>query len=391
MNEIQIKRKIKQNTSTIILNSVIALIALAFLYNFVWAFDEISLKKEETKNIIDKYNNTYLNWFTYEDFKVKNTNQSLNLLLWNNKDWKIKKFYEEIFKKDASFKDYKTFLDSKEKFLAEQSNKLEIKNRNEKISTLIPNYQEWVYTEGNLTDLDFISYVESIIRGFSLTNKTSNISITSVSPLDFDSKDTLSSQIFYIPLSLELSWTSKNIKDFLHFARNIWQINIKWNNFDIDNDWKVRLSNISDLNFKNKFNIYNNHIFSVENIEIPKLFDINSSSLDEYDIKVELRFYVRGLPIYKIEDEIKKVVLSFKDLEKNIKTKLNDKNISSVKKEKIKSLSIYMEDLKKEALKLEPKWENAKTFKDNLLTHYKTSYNLKINIDSIKRILNNIK
>lgn len=382
MEEIQIKRKIKWYTSKIIINVIISLIWVYFLSTFFSANSDIELKKEELKSNIDKYNILKQDWVNYEDFQSKNTDKDISLLL-----PKLKDFYNENFKNNTS-KDYISFLDVKKDYLIQESKKPEIRNRSLQLSNLMPNYQEWVYTDWNMTDLDFISYVESVINLFWLTNSL-DISIKEVVPIDVNSKDTLSSQIFYIPLKLNLVWGSQKLQNFLYFARNIWQVNVKWNNLQIDRDNSLTNLNFSKTNFRTT-DIYNNNIFSIEKISIPENFYNSRENRDDYEISVDLRFYVKWLPTYKIESQIKEIVDSYKNIEKQIKVLMSDKKISKDKIEKIKSLSLYMEDLKKEVSKLEPKWENAKTFKDNLLTHYKNAYSLKINIDSIKRKLDEI-
>jgi len=292
--------------------------------------------------------------------------------------------------KNSNFENYDLFLDSKNKFLQENSKETDTINKENKISNLIPNYQDWVYTDWNMTDLDFISYVESILNLFWLKT-SSNIFIWEVLPLDKDSKDTLSSQIFYIPLNLELSWNIKNIENFLIFSKNLGKIIMseKDDNFEVYNDKNLNNLNYSNTNFKSYNNIYNNQIFSIEKIDIPNFLN-NTENVFDYKMKVDLIFYVKWLPTYVIERQINEVKVSFKELNTKLNTKLTDKNLSKSNIEKVKSLSLYMKDLQKVYNKLNPTWEQIKIFKDNLLNNYKDAYKLKINIESVNKKLDEI-
>jgi len=384
MEDIQIQRKIKENTSKIIFNSIITIIWLYFIFTFITANSEIENKKTQLREIITKYDNFKKNWLKQEEFITKTQDESIKNIL--NQD---KEFYKDTFK-NSNFENYDLFLDSKNKFLQENSKETDTINKENKISNLIPNYQDWVYTDWNMTDLDFISYVESILNLFWLKT-SSNIFIWEVLPLDKDSKDTLSSQIFYIPLNLELSWNIKNIENFLIFSKNLGKIIMseKDDNFEVYNDKNLNSLNYSNTNFKSYNNIYNNQIFSIEKIDIPNFLN-NTENVFDYKMKVDLIFYVKWLPTYVIERQINEVKVSFKELNTKLNTKLTDKNLSKSNIEKVKSLSLYMKDLQKVYNKLNPTWEQIKIFKDNLLNNYKDAYKLKINIESVNKKLNAI-
>lgn len=384
MEDIQIQRKIKENTSKIILNLIITIIWLYFIFTFITANSEIENKKTQLREIITKYDNFKKNWLKQEEFITKTQDESIKNIL--NLD---KEFYNEHFK-NSNFENYDLFLESKNKFLQENSKETDTINKENKISNLIPNYQDWVYTDWNMTDLDFISYVESILNLFWLKT-SSNIFIWEVLPLDKDSKDTLSSQIFYIPLNLELSWNIKNIENFLIFSKNLGKIIMseKDDNFEVYNDKNLNSLNYSNTNFKSYNNIYNNQIFSIEKIDIPNFLN-NTENVFDYKMTVDLVFYVKWLPTYVIERQINEVKVSFKELNTKLNTKLTDKNLSKSNIEKVKSLSLYMKDLQKVYNKLNPTWEQIKIFKDNLLNNYKDAYKLKINIESVNKKLNAI-
>lgn len=384
MEDIQIQRKIKENTSKIILNLIITIIWLYFIFTFITANSEIENKKTQLREIITKYDNFKKNWLKQEEFITKTQDESIKNIL--NQD---KEFYKDTFK-NSNFENYDLFLDSKNNFLQENSKETDTINKENKISNLIPNYQDWVYTDWNMTDLDFISYVESILNLFWLKT-SSNIFIWEVLPLDKDSTNTLSSQIFYIPLNLELSWNIKSIENFLIFSKNLGKIIMseKDDNFEVYNDKNLNSLNYSNTNFKSYNNIYNNPIFSIEKIDIPNFLN-NTENVFDYKMKVDLIFYVKWLPTYVIERQINEVKVSFEELNTKLNTKLTDKNLSKSNIEKVKSLSLYMKDLQKVYNKLNPIWEQIKIFKDNLLNNYKDAYKLKINIESVNKKLNAI-
>jgi len=92
MEDIQIQRKIKENTSKIIFNSIITIIWLYFIFTFITANSEIENKKTQLREIITKYDNFKKNWLKQEEFITKTQDESIKNIL--NQD---KEFYNETF------------------------------------------------------------------------------------------------------------------------------------------------------------------------------------------------------------------------------------------------------------------------------------------------------
>lgn len=294
----------------------------------------------------------------------------------NKGEWNFEKFLE----------DKKRFFYANEELLAFTDEQLEEldddveekirkeKSRKEKILTILPSYNPLLKTvdENLLTDFKFVNYVESIIRTFDLQSEA-KIWITWITP--YEKKDnnnpknkkiaSSDAKIFYIPATFKLAWNKENIINFLHYVGNVWNIEISDGGFDVLNDdflkkrKKIILSwdynklfwNGSryeewyeDLPEVKNYNIYNNQIIEIESISMdnyPVEYYLDwerdkDSNLVEFlktkqryeklEVTVELRFYIKGVPNYKMIEFIKNFFESYNETKKNISSKISELN-----------------------------------------------------------------
>lgn len=385
---------------------------IAYIYP---KFSEISLVKQDLITKIDVYEKLKSNWLSYSDFISQTKDESLKKML--SQDGK--EFFENNLTNSKNI-DYLAFLQEKEDYINEINKSNLIKKRDEKLSKVLPSYTEWFSVEWNMTDLAFINYVESLLRTFQLKT-TSKIWINDLILAETESKDKknqdISTQLFYIPLKLDLVWRKADVVEFLYFLQNVWIVsNVNDNSIVFHKDSYINRT-ISGQKRTFDYNIYENKLVDVESIELTSYIDKSSTlrtteklSLewflnfirnwfekdDEYKVKVNLKFYVKWLPTYKIELFVENVVKKYKDLSKDVKSKLaNAQNRKSVLLNKniveiistFKSIDLYLSEMEQKVKKLEV-WVKQKTNLNNL---YKDATNINYELWNLEQYITSFK
>jgi len=410
----QTKRIIRALINSIVLNSIIMIIFLSVIILVVkpW-FTQVWAIKGNINNEITNYKNLVKDWNSYDDFKTylstkdEGTQKSLD---------KITKDYYESNLKNTSKNDYITFLKEKETLVSNLKKDSKIEKRDANVNKSLPFYTEGVSVSWNMTDLEFVNYIETILKRFSLKT-TASIWIWDLVLANNklwwnndEKNDTLESQIFYIPLDLTLEWKKTDIIDFLYFTEKVWITT------SVNSDDLVYYKDgffTSDLNWKNS-NIYENKIIDIDKITLPY---IDTSSIkrvenqktttsfiaflknwsekdDDYNINVWLKFYVRGLPSYKIEIFIWSVLKKFKDLDTKTKKLLADSQNKKIINSnnaileiitQVKNIELFLTD-KTTDIKLIETWLKSRTWLDSL---YIKASKMKYDLDNISSILDN--
>lgn len=407
------KYKIRLYINSIILNSIFLIWFAYFLLSYLvpW-FKEVENKKLELKQIISNYKEIQKKWLSFDD------------VISNVKDEDFKKFITNDFFSSNFvnnwYDDYLKFLEAKEKYINRIKMSDSIKKRDDMIFKILPSYSKWIFVDWNMVDLEFINYVETILKTFSLKTNSS-IWIKEVIPINNKSNKSTQTEIFYIPLSLNLEWKKWDLLDFLYFAEKVWFVNDVTNEkIDIYSDKYFN----KNLFWKNqKQNIYENKIFDIEKIKIPEHIDtssiprqdltkkgfidfIKNTYLKDEDISVnvDLRFFVKWLPTYKISDFIKNdIILVYDKISKKTesliqqletqKLKDNSKQIVIVLN-KLKNIDLYLKDKQKDIQQLKLFINQNRNLEDLYLKNKdlrNTLNEIKIYIDSIKIIKSNKK
>lgn len=315
---------------------LIGLVLFLSLY-IVNSLYQIEDKKKETRSIYNEIVDKKLHWLNYSEFKSMNK----SMMKWDKYTLVLnnitKDFYDSylVNKKDKSFDE---FIKKKTKEM-NNSHSIQVIAENEKqIVNILPVYSEknidiW---EEHLTDFKFINYIESIIDTFNLNTNASiwiwNIEILKDYMISGWSKESNDTNIYSIPLSLNLSWTKKNIIDFLYFIENVWNIKIdkntiiiNKNNGFLSTNWFSKV--LSWDRYTTNYNIFEHQIIDIKDITFPKYLDDsykirkNRSFIDfikktqwneKYEINVSLRFYVKWLPKARIISTINNIILNYK-------------------------------------------------------------------------------
>lgn len=377
-SELEEKKVVSGLQNKLVINGVIFIVLIGFLVMKIlpW-FSDYWVQKEALLQKIEEYNKINHDGVSYWDFSAWVTDQELAKLM-----PKIgNDFFEKNLKNKSSLS-YLDFIKERTEYVNKIKTSSKIKTRDEKLSKVLPSYQEGVIIEWAMSDLDFINYVENLLKSFGLQT-TSEIWVNDLVLLEDKGSptkivDSLSSQIFYIPLELNLKWRKADIVEFLYYIQNVWKIE-KVENDDI----KFYSDPVTLKKLPNYKNIYESKVMDIEKITIPSYIDTSSiprtqeqkstvwflnfirswvESGDEFEVVLGLRFYVKGLPIYKLEDYILKIVKDYKEMKGKVEKNLTDAQnrkavllnteILSVISS-FKTIKIYLEDLDQTIKRLE--------------------------------------
>lgn len=410
--------KIKREQSSLIIKITVFIIFLIIVFMYLLKeYDKYLENKLLLIDLNNKYNELSVNWLSFEQYrdKISSDQEWLTLL---EKIWKD--FYDNNLKNENE-PTYLAFIDKlQNKFLLENSSDY-IKNRDEKISKVLPSFKQWVEIEWNLKEVEFLNNIEKILKTFNLKNKSS-IWISEVIPYEEFEKDenwnenidTLSNQIYYIPVSLELIWEKNDFVDFFHFIWNVWSIDVITNDktsFYKDTilsnkvfPWELRSAN---------YNIYENPILNVSKLELKKYIDQSSSYRnktqknvsdfisflkkdenwkEEFNVDLTLDFYVKWLPIYEVTKYITDISDKFFELNQEnkkllLQIQIRNENLWSLNKTEItwilNSIDLFFKE-NEETVQFFISWLNDLKNIDRL---YLQAYNLDYQIQTIKTVL----
>lgn len=410
------ERKLKQLYEKIIISWLFLVALLSWLVFYI--YPQVSLIKTKKEEVVSKvwiYENLKQSWITYEEF-LSTSNEELKKYLGDD----LQKFFEENLSNTSNW-DYMSFISEKEEYIDKINKSDLIKNRDKKISKVLPSYTEWVSPEWNMTDLAFVNYIESLLRTFWLKT-SSSIWVWDVALVWENEKTKINTnELFYIPLNLELVWRKSDMVEFLYFLQNVWTIDeVTKENLTFYRDdlitrtitWQKRTTN---------YNIYENKLVDIESIDFPDYID-NSSSMRSasqktvkwllefiknwpekdvgYKVNLWLKFYVKGLPTYKIELFTGETVQKYKNLSQKVKTLLNlaqngkivllNKNTKDIIKDIISNLRTidnYLVEMESKVKVL----EDSISQKADLVNMYKEASLIGNDIQNLESYINSLK
>lgn len=343
----------------------VLIVFFSYIFPNIKRIEEI---KDESLNVYETFVRVQTKWMNFREFK-ESINKNPNFLIsWEEKSEYLNEIVnsvdEEFFDENLSNKWWWIYS----AFLKEQSEKIQewspLEKKNEIVSRILPEYSEIVSDLWKkwLTDFEFVNYIESILETFSLTmgNRVWISDVTLLSDYSVWVLDTsLETNIYYIPLKLSLSWKRADVLDFLYFASNVWKIEIE--------EWELKIDSDIAPEFRSSFrgrylkwqwtenNIFNNQIFDIELISFRDYIDpmttvtdkyinnplvtyikgTNFSEESRYEIEVNLRFYIKWLPIYKIENYIKSFIQDFNRIKSETITNAENKKLNTVDRKKM--------------------------------------------------------
>lgn len=403
----KLNKRIKSSLiQTFIFNVILLVILIALWVLVFWpSFNEIEEKKNTLSTEYSRLNNMKSSGIEFQDFKELSSASDMSGYLKEVIQSTWDEFYVRNFRNDDTDTTFESFIADKEISVLEEKKSSLLENKTEIVDKLLPVYvtndlEEWI------NDFDFINYVESLLYSFNLIS-TDGIWIDELKRAEDMTwmKSNLDSNIFYIPLRLEVTWQKADIIDFIHYFENVGSINIdEW-------DTKVYTDNVLSQTIgwnasEEPGNIYKNQLSDIKSISMDRYLDASSEvsrgsltdfvkttqSRQRFTAELDLRFYVQWLPDYKIENYIQSVVKEHSDLlsesQQALKLTFNTSLIesSSVLKAKnaIRSaanvLTLMQDDIKKLRVSL---WRQDK----DLTLLYTEAEWLKSKLDKISTVM----
>jgi len=378
----KLNKRIKSSLiQTFIFNIILFIIVVGFGLFVLWpSYLEMQEKKvslsEEYSRLVDMNKSG----IEFQDFKLLSATSDISWYLKEVIKTTWDDFYERNFKNSDAEIDFDTFIAKKEKSVLEEKKASLLQSKTEIVDTLLPVYvtsasEEWI------TDFEFINYVESLLYSFNLIS-TDSIWVGELKRVDdWDTtKNNLDSNMFYIPLQLDITGQKGDIIDFIHYFENVWSINIREWNTEVHTD-EVLPKNIILSGDQNGGNIYKNQLSDIEKLSMDSYIDASSDvsrgtlsdfikttqNRQRFSAQLDLRFYVQGLPDYKIKTYIESVVGMHTNLlnesQKSLKLTFNSTWVQSSATLKAKNairsaanvLSLMQDDIKKLRIDLNKK------------------------------------
>lgn len=321
----KLNKRIKSSLiQTFLFNVVLLVVVVGFWIFVLWpSFQEIQEKKATLSNQYNRLVSTQSWGIEFADFKALAASSDASAYLKEVIKTTSKDFYNRNFKNSDTEVDFGSFITEKEKSVWEEQKASLLESKTDIVDKLLPVYvtnasEEWI------TDFEFINYVESMLYSFNLISRES-IWVGEIKRVEDVAigKNNLDSNIFYIPLKLDITGTKSDILDFIHYFENVWSIDIREGQTKVYTDEVIskgivwNLANQSD-------NIYRNQLSDIERISIDTYIDSSSNvsrwslvdfikttqERQRFSVDLDVRFYVQWLPDYKIESYIQSVIRS---------------------------------------------------------------------------------
>lgn len=377
----------------LIINGIVLLLLSILIYLLVPSIEEISEKKKDTNLLFADYSKTTKQWLAFSDFNSKKAKltdlDSYKKNILANLD---AEFYNKYFVNKWT-NSYEIFLNDLKKSTNEKISSKEFKAKQELISTILPVYSNSALMDWTITDSTFINNVENLIDEFNLSTKDS-ISVSNITPIEEPllknkktRKSLLDSEIYYFTLPLKLTWTKRDIIDFIHYLENVGSINISWNDIKVYKDsisnYEWQIAEISAIRILSYLDSDTSTISSWDFLSFVK----NTQWNEKLDIDLSINFYVKWLASYKVQDYINTLNLDYTKLSKEVavlisKIDQKDANLISVFN-KLTSMKRYLDTIKKDISDLVSKSKKA----DDIGSVYSQAYKFTSTIENLSSLL----
>lgn len=415
------KRLTKRQKNSIILwvifNTFIFLILSYVLFQKYSSIQEINANIQDTKEIYNDIENYKKNWLDFAEFRsIKYSDyfwkDEYNLEILSNMD---KDYFDWNFKWD--WKDYIFFLDTKK----EEVNNIKRESLNSwiinDISKIIKPYSQdpsMSLERDVITNFSFINFLERLFYTFNL-NYSWNLKAWDFIKIQTSSdkskkqkeENSLDSDIYYIPISLWLTWKKIDIVNFIHYLENVWRVNLLDNGeLEVYSDdflrksfwWPIVLE-WQDQSID--YNIYKNYVSEINSINFSTYLDSSdltnkrdderiedyikrtSQSEEEYTVSIDFNIYAKWLPFYDLELVINDFIEFYEKLKAYLEKRLSDNKLIFSKELADKVLINKLTTLNNYILTVDPKITNIKknlVKKDSIDTMF-------VEISSYKKVI----
>lgn len=335
------KRTKRQETSIIIYFSFYLFLSISLLSYYVFwlipSIKEIEEMKVVTHNTYQQLKQIEKKWLSFDEFKELSQWSKLNTYSKELISSLEKSFYDKFFINTTSA-NYVDYINDQNKRITQWDNYEEFLDKSLEISKILPIYTEvnmWV-TDEYLSDFEFIHYIESILKTFNLefSNEIWVSELVLVEEFsNGDEQSKLDTNIFYIPVALELEWVKWDILNFLYFIEHVGNTSIINDSIAIEHQdddkflyrWSTSSSHKIILEWANtlsrtQYNIFKNQFIDFAYVEFGDFIDDKRSRLsqsqdlisriktdqanEKYTANVELRFYVKWVQNLKIINQL---------------------------------------------------------------------------------------
>lgn len=406
-------KRFKREENAIIIHFIFYFVLTIWLviFSFSSIFPQIKTIEANKETTNDVYNNIVRiekSWLTFEEFKKLNWIWGSNRVITEILKSMSEEFYTNSLV-NTTFTTYTEFLEDKTKELNSDENKELVEEKSKQISKLLPLYSDnsidfWGYV---LTDYKFVNYVESIVESFNFSTYNS-IGISKLSLLkDFavgnSDWEALDSNMYYVPLKLALKWTKAGVIEFLYFIENVGNISIKEGNIELNKDfWFLSKNSIKKVlewdKLTKNYNIFEHQIIDIDRITMWDYIDSSYLSRwdsdfkeyimktqwkDNFEISVDLMFYVKWQPTYKIEEFITGVLNKHKTTQGLVNVELKKIDLEKIDRINLNKSNDLLKELSKDVLGMRK--ELAK--KEKLEDVYNRAVQLDVLIDPIFKSL----
>ncbi len=336
------KRTKRQETSIIIYFSFYLLLSVGLLSYYVFGLvpkvSEIETLKDSTNQTYNKHENIVQKWLWFEEFTVLSKSSDLNTYSKELVQSLDSKFYTKYFE-NSTWDNYKTFIENQSKKITQGQNYEDFLDKSQEISKILPIYTEvnmWDSSE-YLSDFEFTHYIESILKTFNLeySDEIWVSELVLVEEFSNDqNKSKLDTNIFYVPVNLQLEWVKSDILNFLYFIEHVGNTTILSDEINIEHQdddkflyrgtsqssgQKIILDGANTFS-RTQYNIFQNQFIDFESIEFNNFIDEERTRVsqsqdlikrikddqanDKYAVDVTLRFYVKWVQNLKIINQL---------------------------------------------------------------------------------------
>lgn len=407
------KRIRNATIQAMIFNIVVTFILVGFLVSYIVpSIFSIREKTQDLRTTLTTYSRIQKEGLSLQEFtslytENKNLSDPYVVNLLNNLD---EDFYNQNLINTQEWS-YDEFLINKTQYTLEKKASDEFLQMDRKIRTIIPSYSDRPGLDGVISDFDFISYVESVLFTFNLQTEDS-IGVGNIEPVvdtsvidDSDKSAWTDESLFFIPLNLQLVWQKKDILDFIHFLENVGTINIDEGQITSYTDTVIQKPLEWEV-LTREYNIYENQLADIEYVTMSEYIDASaqpsnqdlvsfirsSQPRERFEVEMKVRFYISGLPDYKVEAFINDVVDRFTSLKKILLPSIS-KNKEILRNTKswdvllsantIESLGYVLENIGKSANTLKKDFLKDKTQSETI---YEKATELNEQIDRLEEI-----
>lgn len=351
----KLTKRMKSATLQALTINIVLLIMLLVTTAIVYPKSKVFFDKiTELETLAKDYDTLSQKWLSFADVK----SVSLKHKIWNDPLTKqvLADFDPALFNKNfinTGSTSYSDFLWELNTQISTQKQSPDYIRRDNTLNTILPVYSFWSSANSEvLSDFHFVNYIERLLYTFNLEN-TWEIGIGTLEKLeDEDSGETqtnpntntVTENIYRIPMVFSLVGQKSNIIDFIHFMENVWSINVSESGIIEYSDTFLRQVLEWDDGGAS-YNIYKNQMSTIDSISFPEYPDSGTTiwwddlietikstqSRQRYSVDLEISFYVSGVPSYQIQSYIDNFFVNFDELFERIdalsKTVSGSKNV----------------------------------------------------------------